>query len=239
MSEPGSVAGGEARVATPPDARSLKGEVAVADPTRHERSIARRSAEIRATVPHAEFSRVLDVSAIIEAGGDDPPLAGRVLAAVAAGLRAVPALNGAYRDGRLERYSRVNLGVVVIAEGLFVVPTLFDADAKSVAELDAAYGDLVERARDDRLEPGELTGSTFTVGGLARYGIHAGAPLVLGGLAGALTVGAPRAVPVVRDGAVVPGFEQVASLSVDHRAVQAHGAGRFLSVLAAELEAGA
>lgn len=217
---------------------SLKGEANVAEPSRHERSVARRSAEIRATVPDAEFSTVVAMDAACEAAsaaGVEPTAL--VLAAVAGALRAVPRLNGAYRDGRFELYSRVNLGVTIAAAGVYAVPTIFDSDSKSVTDLAAELADYRERALADRLESAEQTGATFTFTDLSGDGLTAGAPLILGGQAGALSAGAIRAVPVVRDGAVVPGHELVLTLAVDHRIAQAPDAGRFLGAVRATLEA--
>ena len=221
----------------PATSGSLKGEVSHGEPTRHERAVARRSAEIRATVPHAEFTRVVAMDAACgaaSAGGVDP--FALVLTAVARGLVEVPALNGAYRDGRSERYSRVNLGVVIAADGIYAVPTMFDCDEKSAGDLASEYADLRERALSDRLVPAELTGATFTVTDLRPDGIHAGAPLVIGGQAGGLAVGARRTVPVLDGDVVRPGTESVLTLAVDHRVIQAPAAGRFLAAVAAALE---
>jgi pyruvate dehydrogenase E2 component (dihydrolipoamide acetyltransferase) len=219
---------------------SLKGEASTAEPSRHERSIARRSAEIRATVPHAEFSTVVTMDAACRAASSAGiPVASLVLAAVAQGLRAVPRLNGAYRDGRYERYSRVNIGVTFAAEGVYAVPTIFDTDVKSATELATELADYQTRAIADRLESAELTGATFTMTDLTPDQLTSSAPLIPGGQAGALSTGALRAVPVVRDGAVVPGLEMVLTLAVDHRIIQAPDAGRFLTFVREQLEAAA
>ncbi|HET9073165.1 MAG TPA: 2-oxo acid dehydrogenase subunit E2 [Solirubrobacteraceae bacterium] len=216
---------------------SLKGEVSLSEPTRHERTVARRSAEIRATVPHAEFTRVVSMDAACgaaSAGGFDP--IGLVLAAVARALVEVPALNGAYRDGHAERYSRVNLGAVIAADGVYAVPTMFDCDEKSAGHLASEYADLRERALSDRLIPAELTGATFTVTDLGPDGIHASGPLVIGGQAGAVSMGATRVVPILDGDTVRAGRESVLTLSVDHRVIQAPAAGRFLTAVARGLE---
>jgi pyruvate dehydrogenase E2 component (dihydrolipoamide acetyltransferase) len=216
---------------------SLKGEVEVAEPTRFERSVGRRSAEIRATVPHVEFTRAVVIdSALGAAQAAGVPLAALLLAATAQALRAVPRLNGAYRDGRLERYSRVNIGVTFAADGLYVIPTVFDSDTKSLEVLAAELADLRARAGEDRLDASELTGATFSLTDLGEHGVHSGAPLVVGGHGAALSAGAPRAVPVVRDGTVGAGHELILSLAVDHRLAQVPDAGRFLAAVAERLE---
>jgi pyruvate dehydrogenase E2 component (dihydrolipoamide acetyltransferase) len=217
---------------------SLKGEASVAEPNRHERSVARRSAEIRATVPDAEFTIAVTMDAACgAASAQGVPVTALILAAVARALRAVPRLNGAYRDGRFELYSRVNIGVTIATAGVYVVPTMFDSDAKSTTELAAELADYGERARSDTLESSELTGATFTFTDLSADGLTSGAPLILGGQAGGLSAGTVRSVPVLSDGAVVAGQELILTLAVDHRIAQSPEAGRFLSSVRDALEA--
>jgi pyruvate dehydrogenase E2 component (dihydrolipoamide acetyltransferase) len=218
---------------------SLKGDATVAEPTRYERSVARRSAEIRATVPDAEFTTVVAMDAAAAAAAQaGVPVTALILAATAAALREVPRLNGAYRDGRFELYSRVNLGVTVAGDGVYVVPTMFDSDHKSASELASELADYRARAQTDRLESSELTGATFTVTDLSGDELVSGAPLIVGGQAGGLSAGVLRSVPVVRDGAVVAGQELVLTLAVDHRIAQAPDAGRFLAAIRRTLESG-
>jgi pyruvate dehydrogenase E2 component (dihydrolipoamide acetyltransferase) len=222
-----------------PGSGSLKGESSVVEPNRHERSVARRSAEIRATVPHAEFTTVVAMDAACGAASSlGVPVTALILAAAARALREVPRMNGAYRDGRFELYSRVNIGVTVAGEGVYAVPTMFDSDTKSVTELAAEFADYRVRALSDRLESAELTGATFTFTDLSEHGLASGAPLIIGGQAAGLSAGAVRAVAVVRDGAVVAGQELTLTLAVDHRMIQAPDAGRFLGSVRDTLEAG-
>jgi pyruvate dehydrogenase E2 component (dihydrolipoamide acetyltransferase) len=217
---------------------SLKGESEVSDPNRYERSVARRSAEIRATVPDAEFTTVVAMDAACGAASRaGVPVTALILAATGQALRAVPRLNGAYRDGRFELYSRVNIGVIIAGEGVYVVPTMFDSDHKSASELAAELADYRARAEADRLESSELTGATFTFTDLSGDGLVSGAPLIVGGQAGGLAAGTVRTVPVVRDGAVVAGQELILTLAVDHRIAQSPDAGRFLAAIRQTLEA--
>ncbi len=150
----------------------LKGTVTVIEPDRLERTLARRSAESRATVPTVEYSVTVDVEALhrreLEVGCG---LAATVVAASAHALRTIPRVNGSYRDGRYELYSRVNVGVTLIGEGIYVTPTIFDADAKSAAEIGEELSDLHSRAREEELHPSALTGATFTVVDSSSYDI--------------------------------------------------------------------
>jgi pyruvate dehydrogenase E2 component (dihydrolipoamide acetyltransferase) len=219
-----------------PEPAPLRGVPTVLTPSRLERTVARRSAEIRATVPDADYSVTVLADALLAAArAEDLPPVALLIGALARALTQVPRLNAGYRDGRRELYSRVNLGVTIAAEGVYVVPTLFDCETKPAAVIAAELADYRARALTDQLESAELAGGTFTVCDFGADGLTAGTPLVPGGQAGALGIGAVRAVPVVADGAVVPGHEVNLTLAVDHRIVQSAEAGRFLTVIAEEV----
>ena len=86
-----------------------------------------------------------------------------VVKACALALREFPRANGAYKDGRFELYSRVNVGVAVAAQDALVVPTVFDADKKGLREISSDTKRLAGRVRDGAITPPELSGGTFTV----------------------------------------------------------------------------
>jgi pyruvate dehydrogenase E2 component (dihydrolipoyllysine-residue acetyltransferase) len=208
-------------------AESLKGETTVEEPDRASRAIARRSAEIRATVPDLELSVEAGAAALLaRAEAEGCTTTALLIAACASALRAFPRVNGAYRDGRYELYSRVNVGVVIATSQTPVSATVLDADTKPVAELADEMARLTARARAGELTPPEQAGATFTLDDLGESGIHRAAGLVRSSQAAILTAGAIRAVPVLRDGAVVPGHQLTLTLACDHRIVfGAHAAG--------------
>ena len=210
-------------------APSLKGETTIEEPDRAGRAIARRSAEIRATVPDLELSVEADADALLaRAGAEGCSTTGLLIAACAGALRAFPRVNGAYRDGRYELYSRVNVGVVIDTPQAPVNATVLDADSKAVAELDEEVARLTARARSGELTPPEQAGATFTFDDLCESGIHRAAGLVRPSQAAILTAGAIRALPVVRDGAVVPGHQLTLTLACDHRILFGDQAAGFL-----------
>lgn len=223
--------------ATPISEPGLKGEITTLELDRQERAHARRSAESRATIPTIEFSNIVDVGALLEREAEvGCGVMAAVIAASARALRTVPRVNGSYRDGHYELYGRVNVGVTLIADGIYTTPTIFDADEKSAADIGAELAALFTRAAESELHPSELTGSTFTVVGSSEYDIVALTPLILPPQAGALAFGPVRDVPVVRDGQVVPGHTMQLSLAVDHRIVYGHHPAAFLGEVKAFLE---
>ncbi len=149
---------------TGPSGPGVKGEVTIVELTRQERSAARRSAETRAIVPSVELACPVEMDACLLASTARGcrPLA-LVLAAVAGGLQSFPRVNGAYRDGHYELYSRINLGLSLAGEDGQVLATLFDAGEKSPTEIDAELDDLAGRAATNHLSAAELSGATFTV----------------------------------------------------------------------------
>ena len=124
-----------------------------------------------------------------------PSLDAVLARACALALRQVPRANGAYRDGRFELYSRVNVGVTVDTPEGYVAVTLFDADRKSAIELEAELERLSARARSGELTPPELSGATFTLTNLGRYGVAGATAVIVPPHAAALAAGAVRAAP--------------------------------------------
>jgi len=165
-------------------ASGLKGEVITRELERFERTVARRSAEIRATVPSIELTAVVAVDGALASGVSLDAL---VVQAAAVALRAVPRANGSYRDGKYETYSRVNIGIVVAdEEGTYAIPTVFDADSKSAAELEAELADYSERVRAGELASAEQTGATFTLSLPPGDAVTTVAPLIMAPQAAAL-----------------------------------------------------
>jgi len=226
---------------------TAKGDVTVQELTRAQRVVARRIAESRATVPDFTLTAEIDAGALVDLRRQLRALAGEgepvpsyndmVVRACALALRASPRANGAYRDGRFERYGRVNVGIAVAAADGLVVPTVFDADRKALAQVAAESRALAERVRSGAVTPPELAGGTFTVSNLGMYGVTTFAAVINPPQAAILAVGALRAVPVVRDGTVVPGHVLGVTLACDHRILYGAPAAEFLADVRGRLEA--
>jgi pyruvate/2-oxoglutarate dehydrogenase complex dihydrolipoamide acyltransferase (E2) component len=142
-------------------APGAKGETRIEDPTAAERAIARRAAEARATVPDLELRADVDMTRALRLRDEDGcSIAAILVLAAARALNAVPRANGAYRDGRFELYSRVNVGIVVADEGAYLIPTVFDADQRSLLELTEEIERLSAAARAGELQPPAYAGAT-------------------------------------------------------------------------------
>jgi pyruvate dehydrogenase E2 component (dihydrolipoamide acetyltransferase) len=216
-----------------------KGQVRVEEPDRFQRVIARRSAESRATVPDLELSVEVDMEACLAIHAERGCAIAAIIArACALALREVPRANGAYRDGRFELYSRINVGVVVAAPETYAIPTVFDCDRKSLAECSAEISRLTERARTGELSPPELGGATFTLSNPGALGVERSSAMIVAPQAAAVAAGAIRSVPVLRDGALALGSSMTMTLACDHRILYGAQAALFLTRIKALLEDG-
>ena len=210
-------------------ASGAKGQTRIEEPTAAERAVARRAAEARATVPDLELRADVDMAAILalrDSEGHSIPAI--LLRACALALRAVPRANGAYRDGHFELYSRINVGIVVADERTYLIPTVFDADQKSLAELTEEVARLSAAARAGELSPPAYSGATFTLWDVGALGVPASTIVVNPPQAAAVAAGSVRPAAVVRDGELQAGHAMTLTLACDHRILYGAAAARFL-----------
>jgi len=243
-----SSAAGPADGAPGPDSspETAKGEVTVEEPSKLQSTIARRMSESKATAPHfyleaeIEMSRAVEARARLKAAAGEgevvPSFNDMIVKACALALREHPRANGAYRDGRFELYSRVNVGVAVAARDALVVPTVFDADRKGLRQIAAEGRALAQKVRDGQITPPELSGGTFTVSNLGMYGIDNFSAVINPPQAAILAVGAIKERPVVRDGELDTAHVLEVTLACDHRILYGAPAAEFLARVRTLLE---
>ncbi|HEY2374103.1 MAG TPA: dihydrolipoamide acetyltransferase family protein [Gaiellaceae bacterium] len=221
-----------------------RGDVRVVELTATQATIARRMVESATTVPVFTLSVDIDMSLVAElrtgarARRDDvPSLNDFVVKAAAATLREFPRFNASYIDGRIEQFSRVNVGIAVAVEDALLVPVVFDADAKTLTEIAAETRRLADGSRRRALRPEDLRDGTFTVSNLGMFGVRSFTAIVDVPQTAILAVGGVRREPVEGAGGTVI-FRDVmtATLSCDHRVVYGADGARFLSRLRELLE---
>jgi pyruvate dehydrogenase E2 component (dihydrolipoamide acetyltransferase) len=225
---------------------AAKGEVTTVELSRIQQTIARRMAESKATTPHfylhteVDMTRAIEVRGAFEAaaagGAAIPSLNDMVVKAVALALRHHPRANSTYRDGRIEQFSRVNVGVAVAAQDALIVPVITDADRQDLREISAETRRLADRVRSGEVTPPELAGGTFTITNLGMFGVRSFDPVIHGGQAAILAVGEATERPAVRDGQVVAAHLMDLSLACDHRILYGAEAAEFLAEIKANLE---
>jgi pyruvate dehydrogenase E2 component (dihydrolipoamide acetyltransferase) len=229
-----------------PSPETAKGQVSYEDLSKLQSTISRRMAESKATAPHFYLRATIDMSEAVEGremvkaralpGDVVPSFNDMVVKACALALREHPRANGAYRDGRFELYSRVNVGVAVAAKDALVVPTLFDADRKGLRQIASESRALAVKVREGQITPPELSGATFTVSNLGMYGIDGFSAVINPPQAAILAVGAIEERPVVRDGQVATAHLMQVDLACDHRILYGAPAAEFLAKIRALLE---
>ena len=240
----------EEKKAPPPvvsgDAQTGKGETTTQDLTRLQQTVARRMAESKATAPDfvlnidVDMEEAVDLRKRLKAAAAEgqpvPSFNDFVVKAAALALVDFPRANGAYRDGKFELYSRVNVGVAVAGQDALVVPTVFDADRKSLGQIARESRTLAERVRAGAITPPELSSGTFTVSNLGMFGIQSFVAVINPPQAAILAVGAMQPTPVVRDGEVVARNIMRLTLACDHRILYGADAAEFLSRIRERLE---
>jgi pyruvate dehydrogenase E2 component (dihydrolipoamide acetyltransferase) len=214
-----------------------KGRAEIQELTRLQQTVSRRMAESKATAPDFSISLTVDMTQAVElrkrlkeVAEPAPSFNDMVVKASATALREHPRVNGAYRDGKFELYENVNVGVAVAAQDALVVPTVFDADRKSLGQIARDARAAAEKVRERTITPPELSGATFTVSNLGMFGIELFTAIINPPQAAILTVGKLEKRPAVDDGGRIVARDQMSlSLVCDHRILYGADGARFLA----------
>ncbi len=161
-----------------------------------------------------------------------------VLYAVSRTLLNHPDLNAhMLDDNNIRLFKHVNLGVAVDTPRGLMVPTIFNADQKSLLEISKEVKVLAAECRDGAISPDKLTGATFTVSNLGNLGVESFTPVINPPQTGILGVcGTTQRVKKAADGSIALYPAMGLSLTYDHRAVDGTPAARFQKELGANLE---
>ena len=216
-------------------------EVAV---TQMRKTIARRLAESKFTAPHFYLTVSVDMDAAMEAravinasGSVKVSVNDLVVKAAALALKKHPAVNSSWLGDRIRTNYHVHIGVAVAVEDGLLVPVVRHADTKSLSAIGGEVKALAVKAKEKKLQPAEWEGNTFTISNLGMFGIEEFTAIINPPDACILAVGSVQQVPVVKNGAVVPGQTMRMTLSCDHRVVDGATGAAFLQDLKGYLEA--
>ena len=227
-----------------PPADEGRGRVTEHVHTATQRTIAQRMVQSRSSIPEftLETEVLMDGAARLRedlrAGGVDPlpSYNDLVVRAAALALCEVPALNASYSDGKTLRFGRINVGIAVATDDALIVPTLYDADRKTIREIAIEARRLAERARGRTLAAEELANGTFTVSNLGMFGIRRFDAVINPPQAAILAVGEVAERPVADKGQLRAAMTMEVALSSDHRVVYGAEAARFVQRLRMLLE---
>jgi len=160
-----------------------------------------------------------------------------VIKAVAVALKKHPAVNSSWGGDKIRFNEHTNIGVAMAVEDGLLVPVVRFADGKSLSHISAEVKEYGAKAKAKKLQPSDWEGSTFTVSNLGMFGIDEFTSIINSPDGAILSVGAIQAVPVVKNGAVVPGNVMKLTLGCDHRVVDGATGAAFLQTLKQLLEA--
>jgi pyruvate dehydrogenase E2 component (dihydrolipoamide acetyltransferase) len=214
--------------------------------SRTRKTTAKRMAEAKREIPHFYVSgdlamddaaRVREELATLGGEFEGVTVTHLLVKACALALRRVPEMNASLDVDGVVIHEHVHIGIATATDEGLLVPVVHDADRIALAALVAEARAVVGRARAGKPAGQDLSGATFTISNLGMFPVSHFAAVVNPPQAGILSVGTIREVPVVRDGAVVPGRLMTVTLSCDHRVVDGALAGRFLAELKALVEA--
>lgn len=216
------------------------GEVATEEVKNNQmrKTIARRLAESKFTAPEYSLTIELDMDNAIASRGvinavPDTKVSfnDMVIKASAMALRKHPQINTHWKDDVTVYNKHISIGVAVAVEDGLVVPVLKFADHMSLSQIGAGVKDLAGKARNKKLTPAEMDGSTFTVSNLGMFGIQEFTSIINQPNSAILSVGAIVQKPVVKDGQIVVGNTMTVTLTCDHRTIDGATGAQFLQTL--------
>lgn len=211
--------------------------------TQMRKTIARRLSESLFTAPHIYISMSIDMDSAMAARtkiNEYAPVKisfnDMVIKAVAVALKQHPGVNSSWRGDKIRVNEHVNVGVAVAVDEGLLVPVVRFADGKALSHISAEVKDFAQRAKSKKLQPADWEGSTFTVSNLGMFGVDEFSAIINPPDACILAVGGIQQVPVVKNGAVVPGNVMKVTLSADHRVVDGAMGAAFLQTFKQLLE---
>jgi len=155
---------------------------------------------------------------------------------VARVLKHYPTLNSSLAGDEVVVWDDVHMGVATSLEDYLIVPVVRDADKKDLKTIVADMGRLLNAARSHKLEPAEMSGSTFTISNLGMFGVETFTAVINAPETAILAVGKMQDMPVAVDGKVEVRPMMALTIGVDHRVNDGALAGKFLKELKSTLE---
>ena len=207
------------------------------------KTIAKRLSESIFTAPHfyltieVTMDEAMKSRAVINSVPDTKvSFNDMVIKACAMALKKHPKVNSQWKEDAITINHHVNVGVAVAVEDGLVVPVLRFTDQMSLSQIGGNVKDLAGKAKNKKLQPAEIEGSTFTVSNLGMFGIQSFTSIINQPNSAILSVGAIEEKPVVKNGQIVVGNTMMLTLACDHRTVDGATGAQFLQTLRQYLE---
>jgi pyruvate dehydrogenase E2 component (dihydrolipoamide acetyltransferase) len=213
--------------------------------TKLRQAIGRRLVESKQNLPHFYLSHEFNVDSLMsirsQLNGYVPDgvklsVNDFVIRATALALRRFPNLNASLNGTEIIRHGHIHIGVAVTVEGGLLTVVCQDADQKTISQISAEIKTMASRARDGKVKPEDVEGSTFSTSNLGMYDVENFSAIINPPEAAILALGSAREVPVVDGGQLKVGWRMKATISVDHRISDGAEAAQFMQALAEFLE---
>jgi len=217
----------------------------VVQTTKLRQAIGRRLVESKTTIPHFYVTHEYKMDALMDMRKqanaylpDNEKLSVNdfILKAVALTLRQFPNLNATIKGSEVIQFGHVNVGVAVTVPGGLMTVVVKDTDQKMLRQISAEVKTMAGRAREGKVKPDDVDGSTFSTSNLGMYDVEDFIAIINPPEAAILAISSAREVPVVDNGQVKPGWRMKATISVDHRISDGAEAAQFMQALAGFLE---
>jgi pyruvate dehydrogenase E2 component (dihydrolipoamide acetyltransferase) len=210
-------------------------------------AIGRRMTDSKQQVPHFYITHEYDVDALTDrrkeinallTEDDKLSVNDFIVRAVALTLLEFPNLNASLdlKNSLVIYHGEINIGVAVAVENGLLTVVNRNTDQKTIHQISAELKKVVARARDGKVRPEDIEGSTFTVSNLGMFEVDQFTAIINPPEAAILAVGSAKQVPVVINGEVSSGTRMKATLSVDHRISDGVEGAKFLQALAKYIE---
>ncbi len=209
------------------------------------RTIATRMVQSKAPIPHFTVTVEVDMGAAQElrkslnaigAEAEKLSLNHIIIKATALALTRHPAVNAAYKDGKVRLYRHVHLGVAVSLEDGLIVPVIRECDRKTLGEIAREAKSLIDRARSKKLRPEEYSGGTFAISNMGMFEVLEFSAVIDPAHGAILAVGAIEDRPAVVNGQIVVRPRMRLTGSFDHRIIDGAMGAKFLQGLKRILE---
>jgi pyruvate dehydrogenase E2 component (dihydrolipoyllysine-residue acetyltransferase) len=213
--------------------------------TKLRQAIGRRLVESKTTIPHFYVTHEYKMDALMDMRkqinaylGDNEKVSVNdfILKAVALTLRQFPNLNATIKGNEVIQFGHVNVGVAVTVPGGLMTVVVKDTDQKMLRQISAEVKTMAGRAREGKVKPDDVDGSTFSTSNLGMYDVEDFIAIINPPEAAILAISSAREVPVVENGQVKPGWRMKATISVDHRISDGAEVAQFMQKLAEFLE---
>jgi pyruvate dehydrogenase E2 component (dihydrolipoamide acetyltransferase) len=213
--------------------------------TKLRQAIGRRLVESKTTIPHFYVTHEFKMDALMDMrkqvnaylpDNEKVSVNDFILKGVALSLRQFPNLNATLKGNEIVQFGHVNVGVAVTVPGGLMTVVVKDTDQKTLRQISGEVKVMAARARDGKVKPEDVDGSTFSTSNLGMYDVEEFIAIINPPEAGILAISSAREVPVVENGTLKVGWRMKATISVDHRVSDGAEAAQFMQALAGFLE---